>query len=648
MRKFQNIKFLSFLFILGILATSCVHDDDFKVPEINLEEPNVNVNTDIASIKAMYRGFEPVLIEGNGEMFMEAYVISDDESGNIYKQMFLQDKPENPTAGVVLSTHATDLYTKYAPGQKIYFRVDGLYIGEYAGLPTIGIQEGSDVGRMNIDDFQERIYRSLEKATLVPSVITIPEASNPNRLSTLVKFEGVQFPDDVAGTDYYGNIDNTFSVNRTVEDCQGNSIILRNSGFADFKNDRLPAGNGSMVAINSIFANDIQLFIRDTNDVDMTGERCDGSTGGGGGDPTPGEAVELPFSQNFEGHAAGTGANVNLPGWININVGGGTRVWEVREFDNNKYAQTSAYSANQNPYEVWLITPGLILPSGSSPILKFDTNDGHYNGDALSVKISTNFDGNLSTATWTELNANISSGHTNGYGANFVSSGEIDLSAYAGQVVYIGYQYLGGSDGITTTYQIDNISVAEDNGGGGNPDPPGGGDGEFLFAGGDFEDWSAFLAGLNEFGIKDYANQSMGTGVDGSASLHIATDPTTTGGNDYVFTANAASGLPSSYSKISFYMRGSSSKSVSFNVYNTDGSYTAYNLGDLTSSVTIQPAGNNQYNGTINTGGNWVLVTLDISTLNSVNVSDTSSSILALKIGREANYDLHFDNFTIE
>lgn len=647
MKKFLNIKILSFLFILGITATSCVHDDDFNVPEINLEEPNVNVNTDIAAIKAMYRGFEPVLIEGSGEMFMEAYVISNDESGNIYKQMFLQDKPENPTAGVVISTNSTDLYTKYGPGQKIYFRVDGLYIGEYAGLPTIGIQEGSDVGRMNIEDFQSRIYRSLERATLVPSVITIRQAAEPARLSTLVKFEDVQFPDDVAGTDYYGNIDNTFSVNRTIEDCDGNTIILRNSGFADFKNDRLPAGNGSLVAINSIFANDLQLFIRDTNDVDMTGDRCDGSSGGGG-DPIPGEAVELPFSQNFESHPAGTGENVNLPGWININVGGGTRVWEVREFAGNKYAQTSAFSANQNPYEVWLITPGLILPSGSSPILKFDTNDGHNNGEALSVKISTDFDGNLGNATWTELNANISTGNSDGYGANFTPSGDIDLSAYAGQVVYIGYQYLGGSDSVTTTYQIDNISVAEDDGGGGDPEPPTGGDGDLVIPGGDFENWATFLGGLNEFGIQDYATQSMGTGVDDSASLHIATDPSTTSGNDYVFTAHANADLPTSYSKISFFMKGSSSKSVSFNVYNTDGSYTAFNLRDLTSSATIEPAANNQYTGTINTGGNWVLVSLDLSTLSGVNVSNTAENILALKIGKEANYDLHFDNFTIE
>jgi hypothetical protein len=59
------------------------------------------------------------------------------------------------------------------------------------------------------------------------------------------------------------------------------------------------------------------------------------------------------------------------------------------------------------------------------------------------------------------LNAEISSGHTSSYGTEFTPSGNVDLSAYQGQVVYIAYQYLGASNGVSTTYQIDNISVVE-------------------------------------------------------------------------------------------------------------------------------------------------------------------------------------------
>lgn len=474
MKKFQNFKILSFLFVMGIFASSCVHDDDYNVPDINMEEPNVTVNTDILTLKGMYRGFEPVKIEsGDGStnpMYLEAYVISDDESGNIYKQLFIQDSPENPTAGVVISTHATDLYAKYGPGQKIYFRVDGLYIGEFAGLPTIGVREGSDVGRIEIPDFESRILRSTVKKEIVPTVITMNQVGDKTKYATLVKFENVQFPDNLIG-EYYGNLTDTFSVNRLFEDCHGNKVILRNSGFSDFKNYPLPTGNGTLTGLLSVFASDAQVLIRDTRDVDMQGTRCGGNDDGGGDD--------------------------------------------------------------------------------------------------------------------------------------------------------------GGDDG-------------------GDPGVPPTTDGQLVFAGADFEDWNAFLSGLNQFGIKPYATQSQGTGIENSASLKIATNPETTNGNDYVFTANAIPGLPTQYSKITFYMKGSSSKSVSLNVYKEDGDYYRFNLGDLTSSSTIVAEETNQYSGSINTGGNWVLVTLDLSNLNDVNVTRVGNDIFALKIGKNANYDLHFDNFTIE
>ena len=220
-------------------------------------------------------------------------------------------------------------------------------------------------------------------------------------------------------------------------------------------------------------------------------------------------------------------------------------------------------------------------------------------------------------------------------------------------MIYVGFKYQGNANSPSTTIQLDSVSVTRDGGdgggddGGGDPDEPTPG-AAFAFAGGDFENWSDFLGGLNDFGIQGYATQGSGTGVQGSASLKIATGTTTTDRNDYVFTAKASSGLPAAYSKISFYIKGTADKSVSFNIYKNDGTFYAFNLGDLTSDATVLVAENNQYNGSVNTGGQWRLVSLDVSSINDLNVSNTSESFLALKIGKSANYDLHFDNFTIE
>src|SRR5699024_8001495 len=122
---------------------------------------------------------------------------------------------------------------------------------------------------------------------------------------------------------------------------------------------------------------------------------------------------------------------------------------------------------------------------------------------------------------------------------------------------------------------------------GDTPNPPAA-DAVPAFAGSDFENWQDFLDGLNSFGIQSYATQAPGAGVDGSASLHIETDPNTTDGNDYVFTANATSSLPADYSRITFYMKGTADKSISINVYKADGTYYVYNLDDSTSDAIIE------------------------------------------------------------
>ena len=169
----------------------------------------------------------------------------------------------------------------------------------------------------------------------------------------------------------------------------------------------------------------------------------------------------------------------------------------------------------------------------------------------------------------------------------------------------------------------------------------------WVFPGGDFEDWDAFTGHLNNFGIKPYATQSTGNGRDGSASLHINT--TGAGGNDYVFTSLAHEDLPANPTKIRFWIKGTASKTVSINVYKEGTGYFVFNLGDVTTTKTLTVSPSNQYIGTINTGGEWVQITLDLNSVDgALNLTDFTKDFFALKVGSAQPYDLHFDEFTIE
>lgn len=182
-----------------------------------------------------------------------------------------------------------------------------------------------------------------------------------------------------------------------------------------------------------------------------------------------------------------------------------------------------------------------------------------------------------------------------------------------------------------------------------NPTPPT----NLLFAGSDFENWTTLTSSLNSFGLQSYAVQGIGTGTLGTNSLHLNGTPV---GNDYVFTATAAShgNIPANPTKITFWVKGTSAKSLSLNVYRSTSGYDVFNVENLTASpVVLNKAvlnssnnGTNGYIGNIDTGGQWVKVTLNISDV-SINSSSTGD-LFALKVGKEVLYNLHIDNIEIQ
>lgn len=674
----KNIKFnyaFIILLIFGGLMTSCVKDDDFQTPDTSINPPEINGDTiSISGVKALYmqdagvstlegfNGSEQLTFQ-NTNLYMTGYVISSDEAGNFHQELVIQDKAKNPTAGIKLMIEVNPLHTKFEVGRKVYIELDGFTIGFSNGVIALGTpRAGSDFVNRAPRNFGSKILRDPEKKEIVPLELKISEFKRKYD-NVFIKLKNVEFPANIALGDnaktYAAEPGEQFDAERTVQACEGNSTTaLMTSTFADFKALKLPKGSGDINAVltKTFNGSAYRLKINNPTNIDFGPERCDGEEPEDPSDPGDGgdmPVVSLPFHEDFEGLV--DYESIALEGWTNQDVSGSSRLWEARSFDGNGYAQLTAYNAS-GAVETWLVTPGLDLTDQGQAELSFETKDGHYNGNPLSVYISTDFNGDASDATWTQLNnVNISQGHSGGYGDNFISSGNVDLSEYAGQVIFIGFKYEGSNNGVSTTIQLDNVSVdgegsnggGDDGGNGDDPEPPST-DATLAFAGADFENWQDFLDGLNQFGIKGYATQSSGTGIDGSASLKISTDPGTTDGNDYVFTALATDELPADYSQLSFYMKGSSDKSVSLNLYREDGTYHTFNLGSLTSSTTISPAENNQYNGTINTGGEWVLVSLDLSSINDLNISNTSNNFFALKIGRNTNYDLHFDNFTIE
>jgi len=427
----KTYKFLVFtlMSMMALTLSSCVHDDDYKIPTVEITEPNITANTTINIVKDMYAGSLVDFTEASngGELIIEGYVVSNDEAGNFYKILVIQDAPENPTAAIQLDVDVTSLYAQYKPGRKVYVKLNGLGMNELNGVLHIGAISGTTVGRISATNYEDFIIRSSEVATIVPKVIS-PSEFNDNYINMLVQIDNMQLNSSEVGMPY-ANAADTYTVNRYLKNCEDNSLtIIRNSGFATFKNEIFPVGQGSVVAVFSKYNSDYQLFIRDTEDVSFEGSRCD---------PL--------FEDSF------TAGNLNK--WTTYSVTGST-VWGYSSFGNpNDSAYINGYGNNN---EDWLISKAIDLSGVTSAILSFD-HAKRYSGPDLELFMSTDYAGGNPTTdgTWVALTL---TPDTSTSSWSFVSSGDIDVSAAAGGNLFIALKYTSTTSS-AAAYEIDNVQV---------------------------------------------------------------------------------------------------------------------------------------------------------------------------------------------
>lgn len=383
-------------------------------------------------------------------------------------------------------------------------------------------------------------------------------------------------------------------------------------------------------------------------DDSTIGEIGDGGTGEGG-DVTPDDpsAKALPFVNDFK-------AATSLDPFTAFSESG-NEAWRIN--NSGKYkngAAMSGYNGGAKANVDWLISPALDFTGATAPKLFLNHTIGHAGNVEVEQQVLISKDyvsGDPTKATWTKLK--ITYPGKPAEGKNFsTTDSETDLSAYAGEKnIHIALKYTS-TDEASAQWQIGKIEVKETGSTepgtekpgteepGTNPEQPT--EGNLLFPGADFEDWTAFTGKLNKFGLKNYATQA--DDPDQGKVLHINGTPQK---NDYVFTVENVEVKAKNPLKITFKMKGEcAGKSISINVYDKSGNYVKYNLGDITTDAKISVAESNQYNGSINTNGKWITITLDLTGVD-VNTSG-SGNLFALKVGKEAAWDVMLDDFKIE
>ena len=126
MNNISRILTLLILFTGAILLNGCVKEE-FDAPAINAPTVNFSANKTIAQLNLLCDsmfGTPATFGMITQEFTIEGVVAGNDESGNIYKNLYIQDS----TGGIDIAIDQSGLYTTYRVGQKIYVKCQGLYL----------------------------------------------------------------------------------------------------------------------------------------------------------------------------------------------------------------------------------------------------------------------------------------------------------------------------------------------------------------------------------------------------------------------------------------------------------------------------------------------------------------------------------------
>ncbi len=224
------------------------------------------------NVYELYQGSTIKILE---DLVLEGYVISSDESGNLFNTIHVQDKANNPTSGIQIEVDLRDSYLRFSPGDKVYLHLKGLYLGRTKAILKLGSAYTSFgnliVGRIPTHAIGKHIEKSCDTNIAIAPFSTTIEDLEFQNANTLITIDNIEFGEEELGESY---ADSEEMSKRILIDCNDQQLLLLNSGYADFSQEILPEGMGSITGIYYPENEVPQLIVRSPADLNFNKERC--------------------------------------------------------------------------------------------------------------------------------------------------------------------------------------------------------------------------------------------------------------------------------------------------------------------------------------------------------------------------------------
>ncbi len=346
-RSTQILRSAIIMMLTAVVFTSCVKKEYDDVATANID-PALTATHTIKQVQALATGATPVEI--TTDVIFSGIVVGDDASGNIYKQMVLQQD----SSGIAVQVDVSNFNTDYPIGRRVFVKAKGLYIANDGGNYEIGISSAGIVGRIPAALLSQYLVKGKWGLSVTPKEYQIGDPTIPT--NTLVKFTNVEFAPGSYGVAYAA----TSGSNLDIKNCAGDILTLYSSNYSTFALQRTPTGKGSITGVYTIYSGDGELQIRDLYDVDMNGVRCNGSTGQITQmpidsvrmlDPGAGNTVTAPTDRKIKGIVISNVATGMITA-RNIYIQDATAGIQVRFTSNNTFAVGTEIEINITDAEI--------------------------------------------------------------------------------------------------------------------------------------------------------------------------------------------------------------------------------------------------------------------------------------------------------
>jgi hypothetical protein len=407
---------ITVLVLLSLLAIYSCDRDPVLPPEPVIEYVTIK------QLRAMY---DSGIVTIDTNVYIQGLITLTPEFGNLPDFVaYIQDS----TAGICMTVTGTN---SFAMNSEVKVLCRSVSFTLYSGLLQFG----------DIDIATQTELIKLTPLPPKPVSVTIDELLNGEHQAEYVSVTGAQFK--AAGT---------FSGGKVLTDCNSEIEVYTRS-VATFSGTALPTGNGTFKGIASVF-NTTQLLLRDPSELEMPGGIC-------------GVPSVIYLSQDFNTLTTNYTNVTSLTGWKTYSKAGLKTWFSYKTSTLGPFIETTAYNSGQASVITWMVAPQIDLTAATKPYVRFESADGYDNGATLELFASTDYTGSTTpwTSTWTKLTFTLPPSTTGTYSA-FVSSGQVDLSAFNGSTLYIAWVYKGAdttgtTSDKTTTWEVDNVVIAE-------------------------------------------------------------------------------------------------------------------------------------------------------------------------------------------